>query len=93
MAAIGLFLFGIFAAGYYLIKAIFNGVSSDTEKRRKKANNILDKKDDIVSGVKQKLSSELNNNQSLKKTVTDSLNSYFIKLIEANLTQVMIPIE
>lgn len=93
LAAIGLFLFGIFAAGYYLIKAIFNGVSSDTEKRRKKANKILDKKDDIVSGVKQKLSSELNNNQSLKKTVTDSLNSYFIKLIEANLTQVKIPIE
>lgn len=92
-AALGIFLFGLFSVAYYVIKGAINFFRSDEDKRKDKAEKILDKKYEVTSEVESKLKIELAKNTAFKNTVTNSLSNYFTKLIENNLQQVMIPIE
>lgn len=91
--ALGISLFGIFSAAYYVIKVAINIFRSDEDKRKDKAEKILDKKYEVTSEVESKLKIELAKNTAFKNAVTNSLSNYFTKLIENNLQQVMIPIE
>ena len=88
-AALGVFLFGILCAPYYLYK-IFR---SDKSKRKDKADKILEKKDEVTSKICKKIKEELLSNTTYKNSIANSLSSYFKKLIETNLQKVMIPIE
>ena len=87
--ALGVFLWGIFCAPYYLYKIL----RSDSSKRKDKVDKIIDKKTEVTSQVRQKIKTELENNVDFKKSVTISLDKYFMKLIESNPQQVIIPIE
>ena len=88
-AALGIFLWGIFCAPWYIYK-IFR---SDKSKRQAKADKILEKKDEVTSQVSTKINTELQSNTAFKSSVTNSFSTYFTKLIETNLQKVMIPIE
>lgn len=88
-AALGVFLWGIFCAPYYLYKIL----RSDSSKRKDKVGKIIDKKTEVNSQVRQRIKTELEHNVDFKKSVTISLDKYFMKLIESNLQQVIIPIE
>lgn len=88
-AALGVFLWGIFCAPYYIYKYF----RSDESKRKDKAEKILDKKSKIIFDIQSKIISELNRNSDFRNTISKSFSEYFTKLIETNLQQVMIPIE
>ena len=88
-AALGVFLWGVFCAPYYLYKLL----RSDESKRKDKAEKILEKRGEVLAKVKNKMRWELQNNTVFKNTVTTTLNNYFTQVIERNLQQVMIPIE
>lgn len=88
-AALGVFLWGVFCAPYYLYKFL----RSDESKRKDKAEKILNKKGEVISQVRTKISNELSSNTAFKNSVTASLDNYFDTLIESNLQQVIIPIE
>ena len=87
--ALGIYLWGIFCAPYYLYKLF----RSDESKRKDKVSKIIDKKTEVTSQVEQKIKTELRNNTDFKNTVATSVNKYFTKLIESNLQKVIIPIE
>lgn len=88
--ALAAFLWGVFAIPYYILKAIF---TSDESKRRDKAKDILNKKDEITSNVRNSIYSNLKKNREFKTQVSKSLKEYFTTVIEANLEKVTIPIE
>lgn len=88
-AALGIFLWGIFCAPWYIYKYF----RSDESKRKDKADDILSKKDEVTSQIRAKITSELQSNNAFKQSVTTSLSNYFTKIMETNLQQVMIPIE
>jgi hypothetical protein len=88
-AALGIFLWGIFCAPWYIYKYF----RSDESKRQDKADEILEKKDEVTSQVSTKINTELQSNTAFKSSVTNSFSTYFTKLIETNLQKVMIPIE
>lgn len=92
-ATLGIFLFGLFSVAYYVIKGAINHFRPNEDKRKDKAEKILDKKYKVTSEVESKLKIELAKNTAFKNVVTNSLSNYFTKLIESNLQQVMIPIE
>lgn len=91
--ALGIFLWGIFALPYYFIKAIRNAFRSDDEVRRRNVNKLLEKKYEICSGVGTKVRSMLNDNSNFKSTLVRTFSDYYTKQMEANLQQVIIPIE
>ena len=88
-AALGVFLWGVLCAPYYLYK-IFR---SDKSKREAKADDVLDEKNKITNQIRSQIVNELDKNESFKNTVTSTLNDYFKKLMESNLQRVIIPIE
>lgn len=88
--ALAAFLWGVFAIPYYVLKAIF---TSDESKRKDKAKDILDKKYEIKTQVRDSLKSNLKYNSTFKNQVTTTLKGYFSELIDENLKRVMIPIE
>lgn len=92
-AALGVFLWGVLAAPYYLIKGVISLLTSDEDKRKDKADKLLEKEGEIKSKVRANITSELRNNTSFNNLVSTSLNNYFSKLIDHNLQQVKIPIE
>ena len=87
--ALAAFLWGVFCLPYYIYK-IFR---SDEVKRRKKAEQILKKKEEITKKVLTKIFNELENNKVFEQAVTSSFGNYFTRLMETNLKQVIIPIE
>ncbi|MBM6962009.1 hypothetical protein H6A61_14320 [Bacteroides caecigallinarum] len=87
--ALGVFLWGIFCAPYYIYKYF----RSDESKRKDKAEKILDKKSKITFDIQSKIISELNRNSDFRNTISKSFSDYFTKLIETNIQQVKIPIE
>lgn len=91
--ALGIFLWGIFALPYYFIKAIRNAFRSDDEVRRRNVNKLLEKKYEICSGVGTKVRRMLNDNSNFKSTLVRTFSDYYTKQMEANLQQVIIPIE
>lgn len=92
-AALGVFLFGIFAGVYYLLKGIYNILREDSSIRQDKADKLLDKRGEIISDVRAKLTSELSSNTQFKQSLKKSLSNYFGNLIKTNLSKVVIPIE
>ena len=87
--ALGIFLWGVFCAPYYIYKYF----RSDESKRKDKVEKVLDKKDEITSDIQSKIISELNKNSTFRNTISKSFTDYFTKLIETNIQQVKIPIE
>ena len=87
--ALGVFLWGIFCAPYYIYKYF----RSDESKRKDKTEKILDKKSKITFDIQSKIISELNRNSDFRNTISKSFSDYFTKLIETNIQQVKIPIE
>lgn len=92
-AALGLFLWGVFAIGYYVIKGVINIFRDDADKRQDKADKLLEKKDSICLEVKSKIQMRLRSSEAFKKNVSEALGSYFAEQMEINLQQVTIPIE
>ena len=88
-AALGVFLWGVLCAPYYIWKAL----RSDESKRRDKVDKVLEKKYETLSNIKSGITSKLRDNDNFKKNIVSALNNYFNNLIESNLRQVMIPIE
>lgn len=92
-AALGLFLFGIFAAIYYAIKGIVNAFTSEKTKREKLIKKILDKKEDIILDIKLQLARELSGNSYFISEVSTQMKEYFDKTIKSNINRVRIPLE
>lgn len=88
-AALGVFLWGVLCAPYYLYKLL----RSDESKRKDKVEKILENKSKVTSQVKQKIESELGHNTAFKNSVSTSLDNHFKRLIDTNLQKVIIPIE
>lgn len=88
-AALGIFLWGVLCAPWYIYKYF----RSDESKRKDKADDILSKKSEVTTKIILKINTELQSNTAFKQSVTTSLSNYFDKIIETNLQQVMIPIE
>lgn len=88
-AALGIFLWGVLCAPWYIYKYF----RSDESKRKDKADDILSKKSEVTTKIRLKINTELQSNTAFKQSVTTSLSNYFDKIIETNLQQVMIPIE
>lgn len=89
-AALGVFLWGVFAAPYYLLKAL---LTSDESKRKHKAKDILDKKVEITENLRGSINDKLKTNNTFKSEVTNALQRYFKEIIDENLRKVIIPIE
>lgn len=89
-AALGVFLWGVFAAPYYILKAL---LTSDESKRNDKAKDILDKKDEITGNLRGSIKNKLKANSNFKSEVTTALQGYFREIIDKNLQKVIIPIE
>lgn len=87
--ALGIYLWGIFCAPYYLYK-IFR---SDEAKRQDKSKKILGKETGIKQSLSNSIDSRLKANKGFTDSVTKSLKRYFTDMIEVNLQQVIIPIE
>lgn len=92
-AALGLFLWGVFAVGYYIIKGAYNFFRDDKDKRKDKADEVLNQKNKICSEVETKIIEQLKSNMSFKTKVSNALSNYFTEQMEQNLQQVTIPIE
>lgn len=92
-AALGIFLFGLFAVGYYIIKGVYNFFRDDSDIRKDKAKKLLDKRDEVISDVKTKMNAELSSNSQFKSSLMNSLTNHFTNLIDKNLQKVIIPIE
>lgn len=88
-AALGVFLWGVLCAPYYLYKFF----RSDESKRKDKVEKILEKKDEVTFEIETEISSQLKRNAQFKKSIISSLDNYFSNLVETNLQQVIIPIE
>lgn len=88
--ALAVFLWGIFALPYYLLKSLF---TSDESKRKDKAEYILKKKMEIIGKVKGDIRDNLTRNLAFKSQMQAAIKSYFDTLINANLQRVRIPIE
>ena len=92
-ASLGLFLFGLFAVGYYIIKGVINYFRDDSSIRQDKADKLLAKRGEVISDVRSKLTSDLSSNTQFKQSLKKSLSNYFGNLIKINLSKVVIPIE
>lgn len=92
-AALGIFLFDLFAVGYYIIKGVYNFFRDDSDIRKDKAKKLLDKRDEVISDVKTKMNAELSSNSQFKSSLMNSLTNHFTNLIDKNLQKVIIPIE
>lgn len=88
--ALAVFLWGVFALPYYVLKVL---LTSDESKRKDKAENILKKKFEIINNVKDSIQNNLAQNSAFKNQITVAVKSYFDTLIDVNLQQVRIPIE
>lgn len=88
-AALGVFLWGVLCAPYYLYKFF----RSDESKRKDKVEKILEKEDEVTFQIETEISSQLKRNAQFKKSIISSLDNYFSNLVETNLQQVIIPIE
>lgn len=89
-AALGVFLWGVFVAPYYILKSL---LTSDESKRKDKAKDILDKKDEITVNLRRSIKDKLKTNSKFRSEVTTSLQNYFREIIDKNLQRVIIPIE
>lgn len=87
--ALGVFLWGVLCAPYYLWKFLRPAKS----KRKTKVKKVLKKKGKIISDIKSDIASKLNDNENFKSEIINELHNYFNSFIDSNLQKVMIPIE
>lgn len=92
-AALGIFLFGVFALLYYVIKGVFGLFKSEEEKRQELCQQILSKKDEIVPKIRLDLKTKLSENYQFADTLSKHVSSYFESLIKYNVNLIRIPIE
>ena len=88
--ALGIFLWGVFVAPYYILKAI---LTSDESKRKDKVKDILKQESDIKMKLIISIYEKLQDNKVFKNEVSTSLQKYFREIIDLNLQKVIIPIE
>ena len=92
-AALGVFLWGVFAVLYYAIKGVINFFRSEKSKREDLCKKIEEKKFEIKTNVLVELRSQLAINKEFTSVVSSSMENYFNKLVVENIKMVRIPIE
>ena len=88
--ALGVILWGVFAAPYYILKAL---LTSDESKRKDKAQDILKQEDEIKRNLIISIYEKILDNKKFKTDVTAKIQKYFREVIDKNLQKVIIPIE
>ena len=88
--ALGVFLWGVFVAPYYVLKAI---LTSDESKRKDKVKDILKQESDIKTNLFNSIYYKLEDNKVFKNEVSTTLQKYFHDVIDLNIQKVKIPIE
>lgn len=88
--ALGIFLWGVFVAPYYILKAI---LTSDESKRKDKVKDILKQESDIKTNLFNSIYYKLEDNKVFKNEVSTTLQKYFHDVIDLNIQKVIIPIE
>ena len=92
-AALGVFLWGVFAVAYYVVKGIIGWCTSEENKRKDLCKKIEKKETEIRANVLTELFDKLSNNTDFTSVVSTNMANYFNKLVKENIKQVRIPIE
>ena len=92
-AALGVFLWGVFAVLYYAVKGVINYFRSEESKRKDLCKKIEEKKEEIKRNVLEELFDKLSNNTEFTSVVSTNMEQYFNKLVRENIKSVRIPIE
>ena len=92
-AALGIFLWGVFALLYYAIKGVINYFRSEESKRKDLCKKIEEKESEIKLNVSMELEKQLAVNTEFTSVVSANMKDYFNKLVRENIKQVRIPIE
>lgn len=83
-------LFGLIGL---VIRSVIRIFSSDEDIRKDKAQEIINKRSDVIVDSRKEIKSALEINGQFKVVVTKAIEKYFNEVIEYNLEQVIIPIE
>lgn len=92
-AALGVFLWGVFAVLYYAVKGVINYFRSEESKRKDLCKKIEEKEEEIKRNVLEELFDKLSNNTEFTSVVSTNMEQYFNKLVKENIKSVRIPIE
>lgn len=92
-AALGVFLWGVFAVLYYAVKGVINFFRSEESKRKDLCKKIEEKEEEIKRNVLEELFDKLSNNTEFTSVVSTNMEQYFNKLVIENIKSVRIPIE
>lgn len=92
-AALGVFLWGVFAVLYYAVKGVINYFRSEESKRKDLCKKIEEKEEEIKRNVLEELFDKLSNNAEFTSVVSTNMEQYFNKLVRENIKSVRIPIE
>ena len=92
-AALGVFLWGVFAVLYYAVKGVINYFRSEESKRKDLCKKIEEKEEEIKRNVLEELFDKLSNNTEFTSVVSTNMEQYFNKLVRENIKSVRIPIE
>lgn len=92
-AALGIFLWGVFAVLYYAIKGVINYFRSEESKRKDLCKKIEEKEFEIKVNVSMELEKQLAINTDFTSVVSSNMKDYFSKLVKENIKSVRIPIE
>ena len=91
--ALGVFLWGVFAVAYYVVKGIIGWCTSEESKRKDLCKKIEKKEEEIKSNVLSELFAQLSANKDFTAVISTHMKDYFNKLVKENIKQVRIPIE
>lgn len=92
-AALGIFLWGVFAVLYYAIKGVINYFRSEESKRKDLCKKIEEKESEIKLNISMELEKQLAINTDFTSVVSSNMKDYFNKLVKENIKSVRIPIE
>lgn len=92
-AALGVFLWGVFAVLYYAVKGVINYFRSEESKRKDLCKKIEEKEEEIKRNVLEELFDKLSNNTEFTSVVSTNMEQYFNRLVRENIKSVRIPIE
>ena len=92
-AALGVFLWGVFAVLYYAIKGVINYFRSEESKRKDLCKKIEEKEFEIKVNVSMELEKQLTINTDFTSVISSNMKDYFNKLVRENIKSVRIPIE
>ena len=92
-AALGVFLWGVFAVLYYAVKGMIGWFTSEESKRKDLCKKIEKKEEEIKRNVLEELYDKLSNNSEFTSVISTNMEQYFNKLVNENIKSVRIPIE